>query len=273
MRHALQIQVKQGAAARQNAKAEMVVADNKKKQRRVLQERKENHEMEMAAHVQRHDGIVKERSAKGLAEVEKVKEAVASLHQAEADTIAQGARAQDDAMLAAAERRTAKLQEVQARGHAESEKVAAATAKLQEEAEARAAKLEADASAAAERRAARLGATAAKAAAESEKVERAQLWSVTPSRAAGGEGSGSALASPSTDLQKPRQRMRLQLDTDAPAPSAAAVAQTSGLLLQLMRGGAPNSEVLLASTVEEYLALGAKYGIALQGPTPVPPAQ
>ena len=96
MRHALQIQVKQGAAARQNAKAEMVVADNKKKQRRVLQERKENHEMEMAAHVQRHDGIVKERSAKGLAEVEKVKEAVASLHQAEADTIAQGARAQDE---------------------------------------------------------------------------------------------------------------------------------------------------------------------------------
>ena len=36
--------------------------------------------------------------------------------------------------------------------------------------------------------------------------------------------------------------------------------------IALMRGGAPNAEVLRATTVAEYLALGAKYSIPLQPP-------
>ena len=37
------------------------------------------------------------------------------------------------------------------------------------------------------------------------------------------------------------------------------------MMLTLMRGGAPNNEVLLATTVEDYRRISVKYGIELQG--------
>ena len=180
-------------------------------------------------------------------------------------------------MIAAAERRARRLSETQAKGHAETEKVEAALAKLQDEAAAKAAKIEADHAATAERRASRLSETQARAAAESEKVERAQLWGSPALPATPLKLGLERPTSPSTDMQQPRTRMRLHLrPMDASPPPAArkptslAVAQTSGLMLQLMRGGAPNAELLRASTVEDYLALGQKYGIPMQGPTPLP---
>ena len=90
-----------------------------------------------------------------------------------------------------------------------------------------------------------------------------------PTAAASNDGS-----SPGTVGHHPKHQMRmLRLQQMSPEPTqaqnpinAAAAASTAGMLLQLMRGGAPNAEVLLAKTVEDYLALGAKYGIPLQPP-------
>ena len=41
-------------------------------------------------------------------------------------------------------------------------------------------------------------------------------------------------------------------------------------MLALMRHGAPNQEVLLATSTDDYLAIGRKYGIALDEPQTPP---
>ena len=189
-------------------------------------------------------------------ESDKVISAIAAMHDAEADAAVVDARAQAEAMEAAAARRAARLGEVAAKGHRELEKIDRAAAKLQSDSAAKAAKMEAEAAAAAERRAAKISDVKAKGAAESEKVAAAHWLPVgTPSK---------AIEPPESPTTQPQASRRRMLRLTPPAPAIASGLAAPGMLLALMRGGAPNAEVLLASTVEEYLALGVKYGIPLQ---------
>lgn len=232
-RHALLQQAKKGAAKRENDKAAKVVKESKEAKRQALQERKEQLANDLAEHAERHESQISRIAAKGSAEAEKVREAVDALKESQADALAMDARAQDESMQAAAARRAAKLDDVRSRASKESSKVAK------------------------------------------------ELWlpvpppggvstpARQPTAAASDDGS-----SPGTVGHHPKHQMRmLRLQQMSPEPTqaqnpinAAAAASTAGMLLQLMRGGAPNAEVLLAKTVEDYLALGAKYGIPLQPP-------
>ena len=50
-------------------------------------------------------------------------------------------------------------------------------------------------------------------------------------------------------------------------PTASSVHSEANLMLLLMRGGAPNIEVLNASSPQELIALASKYRISLPGVT------
>mmetsp|Transcript_13754 Transcript_13754/g.35386 ORF Transcript_13754/g.35386 Transcript_13754/m.35386 type:complete len:325 (-) Transcript_13754:135-1109(-) len=270
-RHAVQREAKVRLAAKHNTKAATVVAEASAAHERQTEQKRQNLAIDMQSHVSRHVGEVMRIKQKGAHEVEKVEHVLTAMQEATAEK----ARVQEAAMQAAQQRRNAQLMTVAAKGHAEISKVETAASKLQAEAEAKAAILDAAASSAAERRAAKLGAIAAKGAAESHKVERVVG---APRRATRGQAAGQVPerggSSPPT-AQPPSPDSVSSLDSSfwpatppppKPLPSASTPPPScAGLMLGLMRAGAPNTEVLLAQTAEDFAVLARKYGVTVPG--------
>ena len=248
-RHNLQLEAKAVVAANNAAKTQVASAVEAQHQAVSLNAKAQDEAMEAAA--ERRNAKLSSVAAKGGNESVKIGRAAAKLQE---ETQAKAAQ-MEAGEKAAAKRRAAKLDSVAARGATETNKVGKAAAKRQAKAAAKSAKLRADADAADARRAAKLSAIAAKGASESEKVERA---------AANWRSASPEVERPPTPttVSAPRHLGRLPL---GPPPSAAVVARDTSMLLSLLRGGAPNAEVLLATTAEDYRAIGRKYGIALPG--------
>lgn len=231
----------------------------------VEQARQQDEHMQAAA--ERRARQLQAVAEKGHAEAEKVEEAALKLR-AEAQ---EKAAAIEAANVAAAERRAAQLGAIAAKGHAESEKIDTAANKLRLQTEAKAAILDAASASAAERRQAKLGAIAAKGHAEVVKVDKVVGGKIGRSPPALTRQDGTSPMRPSPpspdsvlwgNLQA-NQPQRVRSPPAKTLPSTAALSREAGLLLVLMRGGAPNHEVLLAQTTDELAAIAAKYEIAL----------
>ena len=121
--------------------------------------------------------------------------------------------------------------------------------------------------AAAGRRAAILEATRAKAHDENLKVGKVAPAARSPLKPS---SDGSSPQEPTTAAVASRQRVVALTPPSPPPPAVPSdgtvpVARGADMMLLLMRGGAPNVEVLSAKTVEDFLALGRKYAIPLPG--------
>ena len=194
---------------------------------------------------------------------------------------AQKARLQGEQMAAAAERRAFEVARVQNKARDEVQKVDRTTANAKAgaiaKAEALAAANTALLEAADERRAARLEAIAAKGAAESAKVEAMGVrphfqQRHTPDEADGPLSPDSVVPStPGTVPAGARYRRAPPPSPPPPPPiprageGATGVARGADLMLTLMRGGAPNNEVLLATSVSDFERIALKYNIPLRG--------
>jgi hypothetical protein len=194
---------------------------------------------------------------------------------------AQKARLQGEQMAAAAERHAFEVARVQNKARDEVQKVDRTTANAKAgaiaKAEALAAANTALLEAADERRAARLEAIAAKGAAESAKVEAMGVrphfqQRHTPDEADGPLSPDSVVPStPGTVPAGARYRRAPPPSPPPPPPiprageGATGVARGADLMLTLMRGGAPNNEVLLATSVSDFERIALKYNIPLRG--------
>jgi len=262
-----------GAAARHNAKAGSLPKRTRSARRRALQERKNAQNMEMAAAAERHAVVVNGVARKGRDEVVKVKLAVAALQYVEADVALQDAREQELTMQAALRRRAATLEAIAQRGHAESEKVEQAAARVQAETEAKAERLHEHEQAAAQRHAAKISETVSKASAESAKVDRVNPgWrdAHSPQRYHPHDGSGdeeTGAAAPSAEtpgtMDRASRRRKLRASPERPPPIVGTRAGEADLLLRLMRAGAPNLELLNARGLDDLTAIARAHGIAL----------
>ena len=273
---ALQLQHRQGTAAKHNAKAAAVPGETREKRQRQQKQQAAALESDMRAHSERHRTEVAKVKIRGSSEVSKVLSTLDAVRDAEQAAVAQAKRAQDDQMAAAQERHAFEVARVAAKGAAETQKVDRAGEKMQAKAEAQAEAHTATLEAAAERRAAILEATRAKAHGEIAKVN---AWR-SPQRAASPDSvvpdsSSPPAGGPGTATAQSKFASRRQGVSPPPPPAPpppavpssaeVGVARGADMMLLLLRGGAPNLEVLNATTVDDFRALGRKYAIALPG--------
>lgn len=236
------------------------------------------------AAAERREGELARVRDKGAQEVSKVLTVVRQRSDEEVAAAAAAAKAQDEQMTAAAERHAFEIARVQNRARDEVHKVDKATASAKAEASAKAKALAATNAAmqeaAAERRAAKVGAIAAKGAAEAAKVEangvrpyfqERKTIEGTPQEAPLSPDSV-VPSTPQTQGVGTRHRRHAASPPPKPPPPPAipidgdgsqGMARGADLMLTLMRGGAPNNEVLLATTVADFVAIAAKYNIPL----------
>jgi hypothetical protein len=248
----LQTEHRRGRAARHNLKAETLPLEVAAARAAAAHDQRLHDEMRQLRATAVHEDALQARRTKGATEVNKVQAALFFKELSDANMALENGRLQDERMAAAEERHAAELERVAARGLAESEKVERATRFREAEVEGKRERYQSEQAAAAERRAARLGQIAAKGAVEAAKVHkvsgpwRGGLRSAAPETIDADEEP--PLASPAT-VSARRQR----------APGL--VAREADLLLLLMRGGAPNLEVLNARSTDEYLQIASKYQI------------
>lgn len=275
--HALHIEARTFIAKQATAKAERAQATRDAK----IRQTKEKTEASTAAAAERREGEIARVRGKGQAEVSKVMSVVRQRSDEELATSAQKARQQGEQMAAAAERHAFEVARVQNKARDEVQKVDRATAHAKADAKAKAEALAATNAAlleaAEERRAARLGAIAAKGAAESAKVEamgvRPQFQQrLAPDKQPPPLSPDSVVpTTPGTDTGANAHYRRPPPSPLPPPPipragdGAQGVARGADLMLTLMRGGAPNNEVLLATTVADFEAIAQKYNIPLHG--------
>ena len=274
---ALQLQHRQGTAAKHNAKAAAVPGETREKRQRQQKQQAAALESDMRAHSERHRTEVAKVKIRGSSEVSKVLSTLDAVRDAEQAAVAQAKQAQDDQMAAAQERHAFEVARVAAKGAAETQKVDRAGEKMQAKAEARAEAHTATLEAAAERRAAILEATRAKAHGEIAKVNawRSPQRAASPDSVVLDPSTSSPADGPGTATAQSKFASRRQGVSPPPPPTPpppplpsraeVGVARGADMMLLLLRGGAPNLEVLNATTVDDFRALGRKYAIALPG--------
>jgi len=286
VRHESAVAERRHKGAQEVSKVMTAVQQRSDEEFAAAKERKQRADQSAQAAAERRQGEIERVRGKGADEVSKVMTIVRQRSDKELATTAAAARAQDEQMAAAAERHAFEIARVQNKARDEVQKVgrAAATAKVTAtaKAEALAATSAALQEAAAERRAAKVGAIAAKGAAESAKVEAMGVRPYFQARSkplSVGDGSPAEQQPLSPDSVVPstpetigaggRHRyLAPSPPTPPPIPRAGdgseGIARGADLMLTLMRGGAPNNEVLLASTLEDFMAIASKYKISLQ---------
>lgn len=165
-----------------------------------------------------------------------------------------------DSMKMHEQRRHDQVAKIRAKGAAESDKVSSAITEMQEATERKARAQDDAMKAHEERHVAAVGKRAAKGAAEARKVERVVKAQSTEAQSPFGRP-----ISPDSVLTNVASKRRVRSPPDRVVPSAASVGLEAGMVLTLLRGGAPNAEVLLASTPEQFIAIARKHNITLPG--------